>query len=70
MNRKTVWVGIIIGGAIYYSAKTALGFPIPKFGEFFDGAYWSGAALLIHWIVTDAKAASHAGQSSSENTDG
>lgn len=42
-------MSILVGCIIYQASKPIFGFA-PDFETLATAAYWSGAALLIHWI--------------------
>jgi len=53
--RTQVFIGFVIGGALYQAGKIALGFP-PTFGTYFDSLYWGGSALLCSWFIESQRA--------------
>lgn len=49
MTRTTVWFVLVAGGVICQAVAVAFGGK-PSLGAIFDAAYWSGAALMVHWL--------------------
>ena len=57
MTRCRIWIGIIVGGALYQATKGLLGFPTTWESTWFSSVYWSGAALVWHWLANKTIAA-------------
>lgn len=49
-SRLAIWLGIVIGGAIYHLTKHWFGFP-GSVEDYFSSVYWTGAALGWHYLA-------------------
>jgi hypothetical protein len=48
MSRFLAWAAIVIGMVLYRVAVPTTAIPV---GEHIAGAYFSGSALLLHWLI-------------------
>lgn len=50
MSRRKLWLCIVAASLTYLAAKCAVGWMCNPW-DTVDAIYWSGGALLLHWIA-------------------
>jgi len=49
--RYLIWIGLTLSGFIYQGIKYQFGYNF-NVEAVLDASYWSGSALLVHWLMT------------------
>lgn len=54
MSPLAMWICFVVGGSLYQATKWCFGFT-PDWNELFNGAYYTGAAMLVvHFVMVRA----------------